>query len=144
MESGEYFLRGWEKKAREKKGKEMARIEKKMEQQEERMKDFIPPREDVPKKKKRKTEDGEGEKRKKRNSDDTTEEVPSTKVTSKSGNMKEGKRRGRDELSSGINIRHIDFGVLPTAHDPEEVLNLVVYRLIQSKCQCQREEVSGC
>jgi len=98
MESGEYFLKGWEKKAREKEGKETARVEKKREQQEERMKDFIPPKEDVPKKKKRKTEDGEGEveKKKKRKSDDTTENVSSKKVNSKSGKMKEGKRGGRD------------------------------------------------
>src|SRR5271170_2623555 len=95
MESGEYFLKGWEKKVREKEGKEMARIEKKREQEEERMKDFIPPKEDVPKKRKRKTEDGEGQvekKKKKRRSDDTTEEVPSKKVKSKSGKVKEGKR----------------------------------------------------
>src|SRR5271170_6450602 len=78
MESGEYFLKGWEKKAREKEGKEMARIQKKREQEEERMKDFIPPKEDVPKKKKRRTEDVEGE-IKKRKSDDTTEKVPSKK-----------------------------------------------------------------
>src|SRR5437773_11950778 len=56
MESGEYFLKGWEKKAREKQGKENVRIEKKREREEERKKDFIPPKEQVPKKKKRKTE----------------------------------------------------------------------------------------
>jgi len=80
MESGEYFLKGWEKKAREKEGQEMARIQKKREQEEERMKDFIPPKEDVPKKKKRKTEHVEGGEIKERKSDDTTEKVPSKKV----------------------------------------------------------------
>jgi ribosomal RNA assembly protein len=80
MESGEYFLKGWEKKAREKEGQEMARIQKKREQEEERMKDFIPPKEDVLKKKKRKTEDVEGEEIKEQKSDDTTEKVPSKKV----------------------------------------------------------------
>jgi ribosomal RNA assembly protein len=62
MESGEYFLKGWEKKAKEKEGKEVARMEKKHEHLEERKKDFVPPVEDVPKKKKRKTEtDGGGD-----------------------------------------------------------------------------------
>jgi len=58
----------------------MARIQKKREQEEERMKDFIPPKEDVPKKKKRKTEHVEGGEIKERNSDDTTEKVPLKKV----------------------------------------------------------------
>jgi hypothetical protein len=62
----------------------MARIQKKREQEEERMKDFIPPKEDVPKKKKRKTEDVEGVEInfiiKERKSDDRTEKVPSKKV----------------------------------------------------------------
>lgn len=59
MESGEYFLKGWEKKAKEKEGKEISRIEKKREREEERKKDFIPPKEEVPKKKKRKMEEAE-------------------------------------------------------------------------------------
>jgi hypothetical protein len=80
MESGEYFLKGWEKKDREKEGQEMARIQKKREQEEERMKDFIPPKEDVLKKKKRKREDVEGEEIKERKSDETTEKIPSKKV----------------------------------------------------------------
>src|ERR1700733_13185659 len=80
MESGEYFLKGWEKKAREKEVKEIARIQKKREQEEERRKELMPPKEDVPKKKKRKTEDGEGEEKEKRKSDDTTGKVPSKKV----------------------------------------------------------------
>jgi ribosomal RNA assembly protein len=57
MESGEYFLKGWEKKSKENEGKETARIERKREREEERKKDFIPPKEEVPKKKKRKTEE---------------------------------------------------------------------------------------
>jgi len=61
MESGEYFLKGWEKKVKEKEGKEAARIERKREREEERKKDFIPPKEEVPKKKKRKTEEIEEE-----------------------------------------------------------------------------------
>jgi len=66
MESGEYFLKGWEKKAKEKEGKEAARQQKKREREEERAKDFVPPREEVPKKKKRKTEEENGEIKKKR------------------------------------------------------------------------------
>ena len=76
MESGEYFLKGWEKKAKEKEGKETARIEKKREREEERKKDFVPPKEEVPKKKKRKTEgnDEEGSARhvKRKNEDSAT------------------------------------------------------------------------
>src|ERR1700730_15386723 len=60
MESGEYFLKGWEKKAKEKEGKEVARMEKKHEREQGREKDFVPRVEEVPKKKKRKMEDGEG------------------------------------------------------------------------------------
>src|SRR5271169_1208320 len=60
MESGEYFLKGWEKKAKEKEVKETARLEKKREREEERRKDFIPPTEEVQKKKKRKTDADEG------------------------------------------------------------------------------------
>lgn len=60
MESGEYFLKGWEKKAKEKDGKEAKRLEKKREKEEERKKDFVPPVEDAVKlKKKRTSEDSE-------------------------------------------------------------------------------------
>jgi ribosomal RNA assembly protein len=59
MESGEYFLKGSEKKVKEKVGKEIARQEKKRIREEERNKDLIPPKENVPKKKKKKIEDGD-------------------------------------------------------------------------------------
>jgi ribosomal RNA assembly protein len=74
MESGEYFLKGWEKKAKEKEGKETARLEKKREREDERNKDFIPPTEEVQKKKRRKTDadegNGEGLRVKRKNSED--------------------------------------------------------------------------
>jgi ribosomal RNA assembly protein len=60
MASGEYFMKGWEKKAKEKEGKEVVRQEKKRVREEERSKDFVPPKEDVPEKKKRKVGDGDG------------------------------------------------------------------------------------
>jgi ribosomal RNA assembly protein len=81
MESGEYFLKGWEKKAKEKEGKEMARQEKKREREEERKKDFIPPKEEIPKKKKRKAEEegANANKGKKRKSQDSQEQVSKKK-----------------------------------------------------------------
>src|SRR5271169_4208353 len=57
MESGEYFMKGWEKKAKEKEGKDEIRLEKKRIREEERSKDFVPPREELPRKKKRKSEE---------------------------------------------------------------------------------------
>src|SRR5271169_2819555 len=57
-ESGEYFMKGWEKKVKEREGTETERIEKKREREEERMKDFVPPKEEIPKKK-RKGENGQ-------------------------------------------------------------------------------------
>jgi ribosomal RNA assembly protein len=59
MESGEYFMKKWEKKAKEKEGKEIIRQEKKRVREEERSKDFVPPKEDVPKKKKRTIQEDE-------------------------------------------------------------------------------------
>src|SRR5271167_2095916 len=83
MESGEYFLKGWEKKAKEKEGKETARIEKKREREEERKKDFIPPKEEVPRKK-RKVEDSEinveGQKLKRKNDEDQMTKKKKRKV----------------------------------------------------------------
>lgn len=56
MESGEYFLKGRDKKGRERDEKEVARQEKKREREEERKKDFIPPIEEVSRKKVRNVE----------------------------------------------------------------------------------------
>lgn len=75
MESGEYFLKGPEKKVREKEVKEVQRQEKKRLRDEERRKDFVPPVEDVPKKK-RKVEGTGGEvtKKKKKDKENTESE----------------------------------------------------------------------
>lgn len=82
MESGEYFLKGWEKKVKEKESKEIARQEKKREREDERKKDFIPPKEEIPKKKKRKVEEegaNEVKRKKKRSHDDSQEQVSKKK-----------------------------------------------------------------
>ena len=98
MESGEYFMKGWEKKAKEKEGKEVARMEKKHEREEERKKDFVPPVEDVPKKK-RKVEDkgGEtnGEKKTKKRKKVDGEEVEVTKKKKSSSEEKEAKHKSK-------------------------------------------------
>ena len=94
MESGEYFLKGWEKKAKEKEGKEVSRQEKKRKREEERKKDFIPPTEDVPKKKKRKTEDrdlDDGMKPKKRKGHD--DDRSPKKKSKKDKDDSEGKKK---------------------------------------------------
>ena len=57
MESGEYFLKGWEKKAREKEGKETARMEKKYEHEEEKKGFYCPKRTSAEEKEE---EDGSG------------------------------------------------------------------------------------
>jgi ribosomal RNA assembly protein len=99
MESGEYFLKGWEKKAKEKEGKETAKLEKKQEREEERKKDFVPPREEVPRKKKRKLEDGEvngDEQKVKRKNDEDQVTKKKKKKTTQSGEtdvMKKKKRK---------------------------------------------------
>lgn len=100
MESGEYFMKGWEKKAKEKEGKEVARMEKKHEREEERKKDFVPPVEDVPKKKKRKVEDEGGEtngekKTKKRKKVDGEEGEVTKKKKKSSSEEKEAKHKSK-------------------------------------------------
>lgn len=101
MESGEYFMKGWEKKAKEREGKETERVEKKREREEERMKDFVPPKEETPKKKKRKTDDGQEngdvENKKKKRKGEVTEEISLKKVKSKSGKA-EGVKKKRKEV----------------------------------------------
>ena len=98
MESGEYFMKGWEKKAKEKEGKEVARMEKKHEREDERKKNFVPPVEDVPKKK-RKVEDkgGEtnGEKKTKKRKKVDGEEVEVTKKKKSSSEEKEAKHKSK-------------------------------------------------
>ena len=74
MESGEYFLKGPEKKVREKEVKEVQRQEKKRLRDEERRKDFVPPVEDVPKKRKVEGTGGEVTKKKKKDKENTESE----------------------------------------------------------------------
>jgi len=98
MESGEYFLKGWEKKAKEKESKEVLRQEKKREREEERKKDFVPPKEEVPKKKKRKVEEENGEIGKKRRRDEDDGEREKKK-------KKEGTEGTKDKSKKKKRIR---------------------------------------
>jgi len=98
MESGEYFMKGWEKKAKEKEGKEVARMEKKHEREEERKKDFVPPVEDVPKKKRKVEDEGgetNGEKKTKKRKKVDGEEVEVTKKKKSSSEEKEAKHKSK-------------------------------------------------
>ena len=98
MESGEYFMKGWEKKAKEKEGKEVARMEKKHEREEERKKDFVPPVEDVPKKKRKVEDEGgetNGEKKTKKRKKVVGEEVEVTKKKKSSSEEKEAKHKSK-------------------------------------------------
>ena len=90
MESGEYFLKGWEKKVKEKEGKDVVRLEKKREREEERKKDFVPPKEDLPKKKKRKSED-DGVVVKKKRKGEKDGEDSKVKSTTKEGEVSKKK-----------------------------------------------------
>ena len=97
MESGEYFLKGWEKKVKEKEGKDVARLEKKREREEERKKDFVPPKEDLPKKKKRKSED-DGMVVKKKRKGGKDGEDSKVKSTTKEGEVSKKKRKHKDTV----------------------------------------------
>ena len=98
MESGEYFLKGWEKKAKEKEGKDAAKLAKKREQEEERNKDFIPPNEEVTKKKKRKSEAGDDveviKKKRKHDRDGDVSTKENEKVAGEEGKKKKRKQHG--------------------------------------------------
>lgn len=100
MESGEYFLKGWEKKAKEKEGKDVARMEKKREREEERKKDFVPPKEEVPKKKKRKVAEEDGEevvaKKRKRKNQEDGEVSKKKKQKDSEGGEKKKKRKSEE------------------------------------------------
>jgi ribosomal RNA assembly protein len=97
MESGEYFLKGWEKKAKEKEGKDVVRMEKKRDREEERKKDFVPPKEEVPKKRKRKVTEEDGEevvaKKKKRKNEDGGEV---SKEKKKASETREKKKKSKE------------------------------------------------
>jgi ribosomal RNA assembly protein len=97
MESGEYFLKGWEKKVKEKEGKDVVRLEKKREREEERKKDFVPPKEDLPKKKKRKSED-DGVVVKKKRKGEKDGEDSKVKSTTKEGEVSKKKRKHKDDI----------------------------------------------
>jgi len=96
MESGEYFMKGWEKKVKEREGKETERIEKKRGREEERMKDFVPPKEEIPKKK-RKGENGQEnsdiETKTRKRKSEATEEAPLKKVKKRSEKVEDVKRK---------------------------------------------------
>ena len=93
MESGESFLKGWEKKAREKESKEAIRQEKKREREEERMKDFVPPKEEIPKKKKRKVDEESGDVPKKRKHEGDVEAKQKKKKNEKDEVTKEKSKK---------------------------------------------------
>ena len=103
MESGEYFLKKWDKQAKEKEQKDAARLEKKREREEERKKDFIPPKEEVPKKKKKSnildptTEQG-GEKRKRGEDDESPKKKAKKDKWSKEEKSEKTKARKKSKL----------------------------------------------
>jgi ribosomal RNA assembly protein len=99
MESGEYFLKGRDKKGREREEKEDARQARKREREVERKMDFIPPVEEVSKKKSKIVAGDDGETRgktKRKGEGGDAKEKKKKKRKSEDGEKVEKKRRKKD------------------------------------------------